>query len=170
MSYYGTDNESRINKFFSTRRKNMKELLKSKNRHILSDQKVTRISIDACSTTIYCLGSEQERWCSDYPDVLISSLWSKRPYHALNILWYIWKKDGFNKQFFIIRSFCLKWYISSVQRLTWIFTMILGLAYISISSLLRWKKNNAPKSIFHLDLLHKQSDNDQCLITLKKIF
>ena len=29
----------------------MKELLKSKNRHILSDQKVTRISIDACSTT-----------------------------------------------------------------------------------------------------------------------
>ena len=30
----------------------MKELLKSKNRHILSDQKVTRISIDACSTTL----------------------------------------------------------------------------------------------------------------------
>ena len=30
----------------------MKELLKSKNRHILSDQKVTRISIDACSTTV----------------------------------------------------------------------------------------------------------------------
>ena len=44
----------------------MKELLKSKNRHILSDQKVTRISIDACSTTVLPYQRKINKICMFY--------------------------------------------------------------------------------------------------------